>query len=332
MLYYFIFSFIISAFIQLFLIYLTNKYHWFLDDPKSTKPQNFHVKNVPRSGGIGIFGGILLAFILPLWNKILFPSFLALISGVFEDFNHSLSPKTRLLLQVVAASSAVIVLGAVVTYLGLNITMPYWTGVIFSIFAIVGMMNAINIIDGFNGLAAGVTLVILMCFAYLSYQHQLINLLKLIILVMGSVYGFFIFNFPKGRIFLGDGGAYLLGFILALLGIYLAGHNQNISPWYILALFIYPVWEVIFSIIRKIYIGISPMQPDPNHLHMLIYRVITKNNPLTTILILLWILPFALYATYLSNNSKANILIALTFIITYLLFYYFLSSKNKTTS
>lgn len=216
--------------------------------------------------------------------------------------------------------------------MGLGVSIPYWVGILFSIFAIVGMMNAINIIDGFNGLASGIILLILLSFAIVGYQQNDDNILSIIIITMGTTFGFFILNFPKGKIFLGDGGAYLLGFIVAIIGIYLASNYEDISPWYIITIFIYPVWEVIFSIIRKLTIGLSPLSPDSYHLHMLVYRQITKNNPLTTLFILLTTLPFMILSTLYHNESKTNIAIAAYFIVSYLILYYVLYKKDILNS
>jgi UDP-N-acetylmuramyl pentapeptide phosphotransferase/UDP-N-acetylglucosamine-1-phosphate transferase len=212
--------------------------------------------------------------------------------------------------------------------LGLGITLPYWVGAIFSTFAIVGMMNAINIIDGFNGLASGIVLIILVSFGIIAYQHHNDELLYVISIIAGSILGFFVLVFPKGKIFLGDGGAYMLGFIVAILGIFLASKYENVSPWYILSIFIYPVWEVLFSIGRKLSIGLSPMKPDSYHMHMLVHRQVTQNNPLTALLIFASVVPFAVVSTLYAKNSMMNIYISLVFISFYLLTYFYLYNKD----
>jgi UDP-N-acetylmuramyl pentapeptide phosphotransferase/UDP-N-acetylglucosamine-1-phosphate transferase len=224
---------------------------------------------------------------------------------------------------------AVWLTNSVVTYLGLDITLPYYVGVIFSIFAIVGMMNAINIIDGFNGLASGVVLLILASFYSISFQHQNNELLYVISISGGAVFALFVLVFPKGKIFLGDGGAYLLGFLVALIGIFLAGKYEDVSPWYVLAIFIYPVWEVIFSIIRKLSMGKSPMMADEYHLHMLVHRQVTKNNPLTALLMLACLLPFMISSTFYFYSSIYNIGIAFSFIFFYIVFYKILYARDR---
>jgi len=328
----FIYALFISFIVLTLVIFLTHKYELFLDKSNNEKPQNFHTENTPRAGGIGILMGILLIAIFPFGLKFIFSIFIAFFSGIFEDFHNSLTPQFRLILQLFAALSAVFFTDAVVTYLGLGITMPYWVGIIFSVFAIVGMMNAINIIDGFNGLASGTILLILTSFAFIASHHNNNDILSIIFITLGATMGFFILNFPKGKIFLGDGGAYLLGFIVAIIGIYLASNYEKVSPWYIIAIFIYPVWEVVFSIIRKSYIGLSPLSPDSYHFHMLIYRQITKNNPLTTLFILVFVMPFMTFATLFHNQSKTNIIISCIFIICYTALYYYLYKKDKQNS
>jgi len=325
----FFYALLISLFILSIVILFTKKYQFFIDNSNSKKPQNFHDKPTPRAGGIGILSGILLLLTIPFGLKFLPSILLAFISGIFEDFHNSLSPKLRLLLQLLAAISAVILTNSVVTYLGLNISIPYWLGVIFSVFAIVGMMNAINIIDGFNGLASGTILLILTSFAFIASHHNNNDILSIIFITSGTTMGFFILNFPKGKIFLGDGGAYLLGFIVAIIGIYLASTYEDISPWYIIAIFIYPVWEVLFSIGRRVLFGRSALQADANHLHTLIYKHITKNNPLTTLFVLSVILPFMAIATLYHNHSITNILVSCSFIFCYCLLYYHLYKKEN---
>jgi UDP-N-acetylmuramyl pentapeptide phosphotransferase/UDP-N-acetylglucosamine-1-phosphate transferase len=328
----FIYPFLISLFTLIAIIYFSHKHDLFIDDAEHDKPQNYHSDSTPRAGGIGIIFGMLFITLFPLGLNFVLPLTLAFFSGIFEDFHNSLSARRRLFLQILAALSAIWLTGSVVTYLGLGISMPYWTGVIFSLFAIVGMMNAVNIIDGFNGLASGIILLILLSFAITAYGQNNIEILNVILTTTGSTFAFFIVNFPRGKIFLGDGGAYLLGFIVAIIGIFLASNYESVSPWYILAIFIYPVWEVLFSIIRKLSIGLSPMKPDAYHLHMLIYRQITHNNPLTALFILVSTLPFMTLSTIFSNKSTTNIAIAICFTLCYSILYYTLYKKDTRLS
>lgn len=322
-------AFMISLAVQFITISYSKKFNLFIDSHLEDKPQRFHQNSTPRAGGIGILLGMFAVLSTPIGWKLLVSMILAFISGIFEDFNRSLQPRVRLLLQVIAAGAAILLTHSVISYLGLGIYLPYFVAITFSIFSIVGLMNAMNIIDGFNGLASGATLLILLSLGHTSLLVGDQEMLNMIMIVGSAVFAFFIVNFPKGKIFLGDGGAYLIGFVVALIGIFLASTYPNISPWYILAILGYPVWEVIFSIYRKMKAGRSPLQPDGNHLHMLVYRHITQNNPLTSILLLAGYAPFILLSSMFPHNSKANILILLIFIVSYVLFYRFLIQKEK---
>lgn len=321
-------AFFLSFVTALAIIYLAHRHHLFIDPIDPAKPQNFHTEKTPRAGGIAVFFGLLLFAWTPLGKTLVFPALLAFGSGIFEDFHRSLSPRFRLFLQIAASVSAVLLLNTVVTYLGLGITMPYWLGVIFSIVAITGMMNAVNIIDGFNGLASGVVLLILASFGIVSSQNHNYEVLEVTLIATGALFGFFLVNFPKGKLFLGDGGAYMLGFLASVLGIFLAAKYETVSPWYVLAVFIYPVWEVIFSIIRKLYMGRSPFEPDNCHLHMLIYRHVTKSNPRTSVLIISLLIPFLTLSTLFPNKSNTNMAAAMTFAVLYTLLYRHLYKKE----
>jgi len=324
----FLYPFCISLCTTFLVIILSKRYGLFMDDSNDAKPQNFHQETTPRSGGIGIFLGLGMLASQPFGMKLLLPLLLAFVSGIGEDLRRSLSPKLRLLLQSIAALSAVWLTHAVVTYLGLGLSMPYWLGFLFSIFAIVGMMNAINIIDGFNGLAAGVTLLILTSFGIVALRQCNLDLLNVITVTFGATLAFVIWNFPKGRIFLGDGGAYMLGFIMAVIGIFLAGEYTDVSPWYVLAVFIYPVWEVLFSIGRRITRGGSALHADATHLHTLVYKHITRDNPRTSLFIVTALTPFIAVSTWFANHSFANLAVIVCFITCYRLLYRHLYQKE----
>jgi len=328
---YFIISLVVSFFISLLIIHYSHKFNIFIDKEDSDKPQRFHENHTPRSGGIGIILGLMVFIVSSLGLKLILPTILSFLSGIFEDFNNSLSAKTRLVMQTISAIFAMLVLDAYVKYLGLGIYLPDWFSYPFTVFVIVGMMNAINIIDGFNGLASGIIVLILSSFAYVMYIQNNQDILEVILITLGSVIGFMLLNFPKGKIFLGDGGAYMLGFVVIIIGIFISNKYSSISPWYIVAVSIYPIWEVAFSIIRKLSQKKSPMQPDSYHFHMLVHKVITKNNPLTALFIITLNIPFVYFATIHTHNSLYNIKIILVFIAVYIGLYFFMyyMTKNK---
>lgn len=332
-----IFVFALSLFLNLCVIFCSKKFHFFIDSDTSDKPQRFHTTPVPRAGGLSIFIPFVIFILLnifenpsPLLLGLLCGGGIVFLSGIIEDFNGSLSPKLRLLLQCLGGWLFVWLSGEMLSDLGFGISLPPFIAVPFSIFAIVGIINAMNIIDGFNGLASGVALLALFCIAFLI-PNDLIYA-PLIYVLMACIFGFWILNFPFGKIFLGDGGAYFLGFVLASVLIILTQnplHGEKlISPWFGIALLIYPFWEVIFSIYRRVG-RTSPLLADNCHFHQYLYQILkpkTKySNPLTSLAILMLIAPFMVSTIPFYRNHFALILLGLGFIFIYLILYRFIS-------
>jgi UDP-N-acetylmuramyl pentapeptide phosphotransferase/UDP-N-acetylglucosamine-1-phosphate transferase len=148
---------------------------------------------------------------------------------------------------------------------------------IFTVFAVGGFAHALNIVDGFNGLSAMVVIVTLTALEVVALQVGDLEIALTAVIVAASVFGFFVWNYPRGLLFAGDGGAYLLGFLTAELAVLLVQRNSEVSPWFPLVVLLYPVVETLFSIYRKkILRGQSPGTPDGVHLHMLIYKRLVR--------------------------------------------------------
>ena len=316
-------AFALSWTVQHLIIRLSQASGLLIDD--ADKPQKLHRRSIPRAGGIGLFAGALLLWSFPVGKAAVLCMIPALLSGLIEDFYQKLSPAVRLLMQSAAALAAILYADATVRYLGLGIHLPYWMGVGFSLIAIAGFMNAMNLIDGLNGLAAGIGMLILTSFAVTAWRVGDEAMVAYTLIVGGATAGFLLHNFPRARIFLGDGGAYLLGFLIALPGIYLAGHHEDVSPWYIFAVLIYPVWEVFFSVYRRKRAGRSATEADAAHLHTLLYRRL-GSNPGATIRLLLGYAPYLAIATLIAHHSIGCILLSLGFVFVYTILYRRLSA------
>jgi|GEM_PF-65776 len=294
-----------------------------LVDDLSDKPQLFHDRPTPRAGGIGIFLTNLLVIFNPIGWKFLASALPAFLGGLADDFS-SISPKVRLIFQTLSATLAVFLLDAVIDSIGFGISIPYWLGALLSIIAITGVINALNIIDGFNGLAGGFALLAYISLGYVAYQVGDMTLLEIIFINIAALIGFLLLNFPKGKIFLGDGGAYFLGFSLAVISLLLHhNHPDKVSQWYPLALLFYPVFELGFSIYRRKFLEKKEVTlHDNNHLHQLIYRKITNNNPKTTLHILKFIIIFIVLSTLFFGNNWIEIGLIIIFIIFYIKKFY----------
>lgn len=163
-----------------------------------------------------------------------------------------------------------------IPFIDLIFTIPT-ISIFFTCFAVAGLSNAYNIIDGFNGLASMVGIISLLAIGYVGFQVQDQAIVFLSLIMIGAIAGFFLWNYPRGLIFLGDGGAYLIGFWIAVTSILLVSKNPQVSPWFALLVNAYPIFETLFTIWRrKVHQGKNPGLPDGVHFHSLIYRRVMK--------------------------------------------------------
>ncbi len=284
-----------SSFITTLLIIRFEHLHRHLSaDSDLSGPQKFHTISVPRIGGLSIAVGIFAATAFRLFeNPSLSLETILLVCaipvfgiGLTEDLTKKVGVKTRLIFTAFAAAMAVIYLDVKITRLDIPgidyvLTLP-GVAIIFTIFAVTGLANAYNIIDGFNGLSSMVGVITLMGLTYVSYLMGDPLIIYLSLIMAGSILGFFLWNYPRGLIFLGDGGAYLIGFWVALISVMLVARHPSISPWFALLVNAYPILETLFTIYRrKVHQGKSPGLPDGIHFHTLIYRRIL--NPVTNV-------------------------------------------------
>jgi UDP-N-acetylmuramyl pentapeptide phosphotransferase/UDP-N-acetylglucosamine-1-phosphate transferase len=200
--------------------------------------------------------------------------------------------------------------------------------VLLTAFAIGGIANAINIIDGLNGLASAMKVIALTAVASIAYAEGDASLAFATLSIAAAVLGFFLVNWPMGKLFLGDGGSYFGGFALAWSCVLLVERNQAVAPFAALMVCIYPFIEVLFSIYRRKIKRLSPGQPDNQHLHTLIYRryVVTvaptvKENSVAGILVAMLNLPPAIAAYYLRHSNLWACAACVGFCIGYVLIY-----------
>ena len=276
---------LLASFLTCLILVLTKKWHGSLSMDSSTGIQKVHTSPTPRIGGIGIAIGVLAGFAASshdivaadkraILSTILLAGIPAFIFGLLEDLTKKVSVKTRLLATMASGILGWGITGMSVTHADLP-GLDYFLGftlvsVLFTAFAVGGIANSINIIDGLNGLASGTSIIILAAFGIIARQVGDIPLAFTCLVIAGAVSGFFLINWPWGKIFLGDGGAYFLGFTLAWIAVLLPERNSSISPWTSFLICLYPVLEVAISVTRRaLRDGYSPTEPDLSHLHSL---------------------------------------------------------------
>lgn len=283
-------AFVVSLCVTLVIVRSAKVHSHLSMDHDVSGPQKFHAQPVPRVGGVGIVLGLSLAVVgLYLADQdagrpaliLLAVGMPAFAAGLIEDLTKRVSPRERLLAVVVSALLAAWLLDAGIRRTdipGLDWLVSTAVGsVMLTTFAVAGIANSVNIIDGFNGLASMCVVIMLGALAYVGYQVGDPVIAALALAGVGAVLGFFIWNFPAGLIFLGDGGAYFLGFYVAELSILLLVRNPEVSPLFPLLVCIYPVFETLFSIYRRRFLkAVPPSMPDGIHLHSLVYRRVMR--------------------------------------------------------
>ena len=259
-------------------------------------PQRFHKGHVPRLGGAGILIGVGVAWLAsgitgtdpfninwPLKEAMLtFVCLLpAVLGGIREDVTQKVPVRVRLGLTAASAVLLCWLLHLGVPRLGLYAidqwlqATPYVAALI-AVLAITGLPHAFNIIDGYNGLAGTVAVLVCLAISHVALQLGDRQLAAMVMCLVGATLGFLLWNYPRGKIFAGDGGAYVWGIVIAVACISLVQRHRAVSPWFPMLVLIYPVWETLFSIYRKLARGQSPGTADALHFHQLIFRRIVR--------------------------------------------------------
>lgn len=258
-------------------------------DSDLSGPQKFHTHPVPRVGGIAVMAGFVVSLLVQTWGNWSSPVWLLVLAslpawgfGLLEDVSKKVGVYTRLLATFVSALLGYWLLGAYMPRLDLPFIDAIYTShivipILFTMVTVGGVAHAINIVDGYNGLAGMIALFFLFAFGYVAFQLEDWFVFSLCVSLAGAILGFLIWNFPVAHLFSGDGGAYLIGFLIAEISVLLCFRHPEVSPWFPLLVVIYPVFEVFFSIYRKRYVrGQSAGIPDGLHFHMLIYKRLVR--------------------------------------------------------
>ena len=289
-----LFSVFAASFVAAIVIKLTHPIHgrW-TGDFEDSGVQKHHQGNPPRIGllpllagcGIGVYGlntspridandaGALLILLLLCTAP-------AATFGLLEDVTKNVRARWRLLAPMAGVLLGVVLLGAVIPTLGipgLNALVQWWpAALLITVLMVVGFTHAMNLVDGLNGLASGLALMMLGATAYAAHHVGDMPLFELCGVLAIAVLGFMAINFPRGLMFLGDGGAYFLGFILAQIWILLLVRNPGaVSPWFVMAVAFHPTMETIYSILRRKFLRArsrNATAPDRLHLHTLVFR------------------------------------------------------------
>ena len=324
-------QFILLALSIFLLNKLLKKMNWLCSNTGESH-QNFTNKNsVPLSGGFFITIGFIFG-LRELSNGFYLHIFLIFFLGVLSDLNILKSPTKRFFLQILivfffVATSNLQLGNTRIIFLDYLLSNQFFN-YFFVLFCITIAINGNNFTDGLNTLVVGYYSVILLFIYYLKTK-QLIYIENIdfnFLLIFFSV--IFLFNFFN-KLFIGDSGAYIIGFVFSIILIKIFMNNPHVSPFFIVLLLWYPCFETLFSIIRKLLIGRSPLKPDKNHLHQLLYLILRntfkKNNyfanVITANLIIIYNILIFMIAVQNPFDSQFQIILIITNILVYALTY-----------
>ena len=284
--FFFLFGFFISSFSTPLSIFLGNKLN-ILDLPSEENRKKIHTAPTPRSGGIAIYITIVILFLVRERFNMQITGIIVgatvLFFGLIFDDKKGLTVRQKFAVQFIAAF--------IVIFTGTKfqqITIPFtetvirlgFLGDLLTALWIVGLINALNIIDGLDGLAAGVSSISLFFLAITAMYKGHLSMALIIIGLCGALVAFLIYNFHPARVFLGDSGAGLLGFMLSVISIMGAYKTVTLIsialPLFSLGI---PIIEVFTSIVRRMLKGGSPFKYDTEHIHYkLLKRGLTQRE------------------------------------------------------
>ena len=250
--------------------------------------QSAHTHPTPRVGGIAFALGLVVALLLevgeglPLLLMILVSAIPVYVAGLLEDVSIPVRPRTRLLAAILSslimalwsgywiARTQVPMLDSVLSFVP--------AGILFTLLVTSGTAHAFNLVDGLNGLSTGIGAISAVCLSIMAitvHDHDVAVVTGTIFFAVGGV---FLINYPKGRVFLGDAGAYLLGFTLAWSGVLLIARNPSVSPWAVFLVLFWSIMDMLFAILRRLARRVSMGKPDRMHFHHLVYRVVLNRQ------------------------------------------------------
>ena len=286
----FLLSFAVSFGVGYLILRFEHQHRRITGDVAARGSHKVHHSAVSRVGGVSILVGWFVGLAMAgyyhrvpldtvaIWLVCLLPAFLG---GLVEDLTKVVPPTIRLVAAFLSAGLAYTLLGAAVSrvdVIGLDalLVMPAMA-FLFTCFAVGGVAHAINIIDGLNGLASGVCLMALLALGYVAFQVEDAEIVLMCGLGIGAILGFRVWNYPSGRIFCGDGGAYFLGAYVAILSAILVHRHPQVSAWFPFLLVLYPVWETLFSAYRRrVLRGRPASRADKLHMHTLYYKRVKR--------------------------------------------------------
>ena len=295
--------------------------------------QSMHTQMTPRVGGVAIFGALGLSVLFApeqisdRYADFVLATSILFVVALLEDLGIHISAQNRLLAAVAASLAVIVLLGVWVPRLdipGLDAALGYWIiGVPVTLVLTAGVSNAFNMIDGVNGMSALAAITAALALSQISYAADYTIMVHLATMLAAAVLGFFLVNYPFGLIFLGDAGAYTLGFVLSWFGISILLNAPDVSPWALLLTMFWPVADMCLAIYRRFRRKAGAMAADRLHVHQMVMRALEIcvlgrerrkiANPLTTLVLAPFVITPPLFGVMFWDHSLMAFLSVLVF-------------------
>ena len=310
----FLTTLLISVFTTIALIPLCSRFAIHLHVLDVPDARKVHTHPIPRSGGMAMAIGTLLPILLMLpfdnfVRSIVIGCWVVVAFGFLDDFK-GLSYVYKFAAQLVAALIVILYGGVRIDQVGSvlpdGIDLPGWVAVPLTAFVIVGVTNAINLSDGLDGLAGGISILTFICIGYLSYLSEDSVITLLSIAVIGAIFGFLRFNTYPANLFMGDSGSQFLGFLAVSLCLKLTQGETGLNKLLPLMLMGLPILDTLSVMVKRMAAGKSPFLPDKNHLH---HRFVGLGLSHTETVALLYILQALLVTSAFLLRSQSEWLI-----------------------
>ena len=310
-------------------------------DDHTCAVQSMHVRRTARVGGLAIFLSIVVSvFFAPdaiagPYAYLILATLILFLAGIFEDLGFGVSPRDRLIATAVASLAVMFFFELWLPRVeipGLDMVMWHWAiGIPVTLLITAGVANAFNMVDGVNGLSSLSAMTAALTLAYIAQKSGYADIVPLAIMLASIVLGFFLLNYPFGLIFLGDGGAYVLGFILSWLGIFIIANASDVSPWAIVLTMFWPIADMVLSIYRRSKRKKATTAPDRLHAHQMVMRTLEIHflgrgrrglaNPLTTLILAPFVIAPALTGVLFWDQPRAAFLAVVFFGVVFVLSY-----------
>ena len=233
-----------------------------------------HAGQVPRIGGVAIFVGFLVPVLLwaplrPGLSALLAATTVLCVFGVLDD-RFNLDYRLKLFGQVLAALIVTAVGGVLVQQVPFfpNEQLPHWLILPFTVLALVGVTNAVNLSDGLDGLAGGIGLIAVCSLLLFAYDADDMPALIALAALLGALLGFLRFNTYPARLFMGDTGSQFLGFIIGALAVMVTQRDDSaVSPMVPILVLGLPILDMLTVVVGRVRRGASPFRADRTHLH-----------------------------------------------------------------